>query len=84
MGAGIVGITTSLLLKKEGFKVALIDAEKSWDCHYHSSRFSYKGDIIEGPNINKLNHYKESPNRIDLNIYNIITMTLKLRLRSYF
>ena len=28
IGAGIVGITTSLLLKKEGFKVALIDADK--------------------------------------------------------
>ncbi|WP_251859670.1 FAD-dependent oxidoreductase [Clostridium sp. Marseille-Q2269] len=45
------------------------DAEKSWDCPCHGSRFSYEGDIIEGPAINKLNHYKESPNKINPNIF---------------
>ncbi|EPY2283359.1 FAD-dependent oxidoreductase [Clostridium sporogenes] len=44
------------------------DAEKSWDCPCHGSRFSYEGDIIEGPAVHKLNHFKENPNRIDPNI----------------
>lgn len=44
------------------------DAEKSWDCPCHGSRFSYEGDIIEGPAVHKLNYYKEDPNRIDPNI----------------
>lgn len=37
-------------------------AEKSWDCPCHGSRFTFEGDIIEGPAVNRLNHYKESDN----------------------
>jgi len=40
-------------------------AEKSWDCPCHGSRFSYEGDILEGPALRRLNHYKEEPNRPD-------------------
>lgn len=42
--------------------------KKSWDCPCHGSRFSYEDDIIEVPAVHKLNHYKETANRIDPNI----------------
>jgi glycine/D-amino acid oxidase-like deaminating enzyme/nitrite reductase/ring-hydroxylating ferredoxin subunit len=43
-------------------------AEKSWDCPCHGSRFSYEGDIIEGPAVHRLNHFKEEPNKIHPNL----------------
>jgi glycine/D-amino acid oxidase-like deaminating enzyme/nitrite reductase/ring-hydroxylating ferredoxin subunit len=35
-------------------------AEKSWDCPCHGSRFSYDGEVLEGPAINGLHNYRES------------------------
>ncbi|WP_404447191.1 FAD-dependent oxidoreductase [Sutcliffiella horikoshii] len=32
-----------------GCDVVWNDAERSWDCPCHASRFSYKGDVLEGP-----------------------------------
>lgn len=44
------------------------DAELSWDCPCHGSRFTYEGDIIEGPAHYPLKHLKEGKNKIDPNI----------------
>jgi glycine/D-amino acid oxidase-like deaminating enzyme/nitrite reductase/ring-hydroxylating ferredoxin subunit len=43
-------------------------AEKSWDCPCHGSRFTFEGDIIEGPAVTRLNHHKEDKNTIDSNL----------------
>jgi len=43
-------------------------AESSWDCPCHGSRFTFEGDIIEGPAVTRLNHYKEGNNTIDSNL----------------
>lgn len=32
-----------------GCNVSFNNAEKSWDCPCHGSRFSYQGDVLEGP-----------------------------------
>jgi len=60
----IVDITCTHL----GCELKWNNAERSWDCPCHGSRFTFEGDIIEGPAVTRLNHYKESDNTIDSNI----------------
>lgn len=45
------------------------NAEKTWDCPCHGSRFTYEGDIIEGPAVHKAKHAKEGKNEIDPNVF---------------
>jgi len=43
-------------------------AERSWDCPCHGSRFSYEGDIIEGPALNRLHHLGDDANIVEPSI----------------
>lgn len=51
-----------------GCELVWNEAEKSWDCPCHGSRFSFDGDNIEGPAFIPLNHPGGGPNKKDANI----------------
>lgn len=52
-----------------GCELTWNSAEKTWDCPCHGSRFSYEGDIVEGPAINKLHHATEEDNIVEAKIF---------------
>ncbi|HEX3012127.1 MAG TPA: FAD-dependent oxidoreductase [Syntrophomonadaceae bacterium] len=52
-----------------GCELAWNSAEKTWDCPCHGSRFSYEGDIVEGPAINKLNHARDEKNTVEAKVF---------------
>lgn len=45
------------------------EAEKTWDCPCHGSRFSYDGTVIEGPAVYSLNKFREPNNKIRPNLF---------------
>lgn len=45
------------------------NAENTWDCPCHGSRFTIEGDIVEGPAIHKLKHITDGKNEIEPNIF---------------
>ena len=58
VGGGIVGITAGYLLKKQGIKVAIIEA----------SRIVQGATGFTTAKITSQHHYKEGTNKIDLNL----------------
>ncbi|MDD4803386.1 MAG: FAD-dependent oxidoreductase [Syntrophomonas sp.] len=52
-----------------GCELVWDNAEKTWDCPCHGSRFSYRGEIVEGPAINKLHHAADEDNIVEAKIF---------------
>lgn len=45
------------------------DAERTWDCPCHGSRFTYDGDVVEGPAFNRLQCQHEDKNQVEARIF---------------
>ncbi len=45
------------------------EAERTWDCPCHGSRFNYNGDIVEGPAFNQLNCQHNNRNEVEARIF---------------
>lgn len=51
-----------------GCELSWNNAERTWDCPCHGSRFTPEGSIIEGPALNYLKPVEESRNDVEPNI----------------
>ncbi len=52
-----------------GCELEFNTAERSWDCPCHGSRFTYEGDIIEGPAQYCLSHIEQGKNPVDPHVF---------------
>jgi len=45
------------------------DAERTWDCPCHGSRFNFNGDVVEGPAFNQLNCRHQDKNQVEARVF---------------
>lgn len=52
-----------------GCELTWNEAERSWDCPCHGSRFSYQGEILHGPAIEPLKTFGKGKNRVEARVF---------------
>ncbi|MGE5381228.1 MAG: FAD-dependent oxidoreductase [Methylocystaceae bacterium] len=52
-----------------GCELSWNSSEKTWDCPCHGSRYSYEGEVVDGPTFMKLSHDAEDPNRVEARVF---------------